>query len=268
MPSVGHDSSTRRSFGPGEYAPIDDACTSAPAPAATAASNTRRVPVTFVRASAASSRDGWISQARWMTASAPSNSGSSGSAATSAATWRVFGGDSSGPPARDRDDLPDALVALQRGDHAGADVAGRAGDDDPHGTGLPAPGWGRNTVDFEIRRHEHGNPHHDHRRHPLRRQVGRARGAARAAQEGVLDGDRDGDELHRQLGQPGRRPRPGDHRVARAGHRGGARAREAVRRPHQGALRRRPRLARTSRPSRPTCSRPSTRPTSSTSSRA
>ena len=41
-----------------------------------------------------------------------------------------------------------------------------------------------------------------------------ARGAHRAAQEGLLDGDRDGDELHRQLDQPGRRARPGDHRVA------------------------------------------------------
>ena len=40
--------------------------------------------------------------------------------------------------------------------------------------------------------------------------------ADRAAQEGVLDGDRDGDELHRQLGQPGRGARSGDHRVAAA----------------------------------------------------
>ena len=41
-----------------------------------------------------------------------------------------------------------------------------------------------------------------------------ARRAHRAAQEGLLDGDRDGDELHRQLDQPRRRARAGDHRVA------------------------------------------------------
>ena len=44
---------------------------------------------------------------------------------------------------------------------------------------------------------------------------------------GVLDGDRDGDELHRELDQPGRRARAGDHRVAPAGHPGGARATRA-----------------------------------------
>ena len=59
----------------------------------------------------------------------------------------------------------------------------------------------------------------------------------------LLDGDRDGDELHRQLGQPRRRPRAGDQGVARAGHPGGARPRAAVRRADQGALRGRPRLA-------------------------
>ena len=74
-----------------------------------------------------------------------------------------------------------------------------------------------------------------------------ARGAHRAAQEGVLDGDRDGDELHRQLDQPRRRARAGDHRVAPAGHPGGARARAAVRGAHQGALRRRAGLARVHR---------------------
>ena len=57
-----------------------------------------------------------------------------------------------------------------------------------------------------------------------------ARGDHRAAQEGLLDGDRDGDELHRELDQPRRRPRPGDHRVAPGGHPGGARPRAAVRR--------------------------------------
>ena len=36
--------------------------------------------------------------------------------------------------------------------------------------------------------------------------------------QGVLDGDGDGDELHRRLGQPRRRPCPGDQRVAGRGH--------------------------------------------------
>ena len=48
-----------------------------------------------------------------------------------------------------------------------------------------------------------------------------------------------------------------------AGHPGGARPRAAVRAAHQGALRRRARLAGLHAPSRPTSSRPSSRPTSS-----
>ena len=91
MPSVGHDSSTRRSFGPGEYTPTDDAWTSAPAPACAAASNTRFEPTTLTRSSSRSSREGWITQARCTTASAPAKCGSSGSEATSARTQRVRG---------------------------------------------------------------------------------------------------------------------------------------------------------------------------------
>ena len=85
---------------------------------------------------------------------------------------------------------------------------------------------------------------HLQRRHHGRRERRAARAGDRAADEGLLDGDRDGDELHRQLGQPRRRPRAGDQGVAGAGHPGGARPRAAVRRADQGALRRRPGLAR------------------------
>src|ERR671915_21024 len=46
MPFVGQLSSTPRSFGPGAYAPIDDAYTSAGTPAAAAARNTRALPST------------------------------------------------------------------------------------------------------------------------------------------------------------------------------------------------------------------------------
>ena len=48
------------------------------------------------------------------------------------------------------------------------------------------------------------------------------------------------------------------------GHPGGARPRAPVRRADQGALRRRARARSTSTPSSPTCSRPTSRPTSST----
>src|ERR671915_238834 len=48
MPSVGQLSSTRRSLGPGEYAPTDEAYTSAGTPAAATARKTRSLPCTFV----------------------------------------------------------------------------------------------------------------------------------------------------------------------------------------------------------------------------
>ncbi|CAA9472871.1 MAG: DNA protection during starvation protein, partial [uncultured Solirubrobacteraceae bacterium] len=80
------------------------------------------------------------------------------------------------------------------------------------------------------------------RGNPVRRERRQARGDHRDARARLLDGDRDGDELHRQLGQPRRHPRPGDHRVPARRHPGGARPRPAVRRPHQGALRHRARL--------------------------
>src|SRR5919201_2884244 len=87
----------------------------------------------------------------------------------------------------------------------------------------------------------------DRTRNPRRREPREARGDCRPAGEGVLDGDRDGDELHRELGQPGRAAGAGDQGVAGGGHPGGARARAAVRAADQGALRRRPRVARVPR---------------------
>ena len=94
-------------------------------------------------------------------------------------------------------------------------------------------------------------------------QTAQARGDRRAAEEGLLDGDRDGDELHRQLGQPRRRPRPGDQGVAGGGHH---RRSSATRSSSPSGSRSSTASCRarwSSRPSRPTCSRPSTRPTSS-----
>src|SRR3954453_1844357 len=96
MPSVGQLSSTRRSFGPGEYAPTDDAWTSAGTPAAATASNTRVDPWTFVSQSLSRSRPGWISHARWTTASAPRKCGTRSSRTTSAAVHSTFGTRSSG----------------------------------------------------------------------------------------------------------------------------------------------------------------------------
>src|SRR5829696_8523966 len=86
----------------------------------------------------------------------------------------------------------------------------------------------------------HGNRHRSNVRagHPEPGCQRRPPAAGRAPNARVLDGDRDGDELHRELDQPGRRARAGDHRVARGGHRGGARTRPPVRAAHQGALRR------------------------------
>ena len=91
MPSVGHDSSTRRSFGPGEYAPTEDAYTSRGTPACATARKTLRLPSTLVARVTDSSRDGWISQARCTTASAPSKWRVRSSRDTSAVTHVVFG---------------------------------------------------------------------------------------------------------------------------------------------------------------------------------
>src|SRR5215213_9699328 len=91
MPVVGQLSSTRRSFGPGAYAPTDDAYTSVPTPAAAVAANTRALPSTFTERTRRWSRAGWISQARWTTASAPWKCGRSGELATSAARHSSLG---------------------------------------------------------------------------------------------------------------------------------------------------------------------------------
>src|SRR4051812_41824053 len=90
MPPVGHDSSTARSFGPTEYAPTDDAYTKAGTPALPAALNTRALPSTFVARVTSSLREGWISQARWTTASAPENRGSRAPRVMSAAAQSVL----------------------------------------------------------------------------------------------------------------------------------------------------------------------------------
>ena len=60
-------------------------------PAAAAASKTRRLPWTLTALEHGASREGWISQARWTTASAPANSSSSGARVMSAATNVVLG---------------------------------------------------------------------------------------------------------------------------------------------------------------------------------
>src|SRR3954451_14368686 len=91
MPFVGHDSSTARSFGPGEYAPTEDAYTSAGTPALTVQEKTCCDPSTLVAYSAASSREGWISHARWTTQSAPRKCGTRSSRVMSDCTHSVFG---------------------------------------------------------------------------------------------------------------------------------------------------------------------------------
>ena len=88
MPSVGHDSSTSLSFGPGEYAPTEEAYTSVGTFASTAARKTRSLPATLTWCVIDSVRPGWISHARWTTASAPRSSGTRSEAAMSAA-WKV-----------------------------------------------------------------------------------------------------------------------------------------------------------------------------------
>ncbi len=82
----------------GEYAPTEDACTSAGTSARATASNTRMLPSTLLRQVVAGSCVGWNAQARWTTASAPANSWtrSNRSEARSTADHSVFGGDQSG----------------------------------------------------------------------------------------------------------------------------------------------------------------------------
>lgn len=98
QPCVGQDSSTARSFGPGEYAPTEEACTSTGTRAAATVSNTRMLPRTLVRQVVAGSCVGWNAQARWTTASAPSKRSArlSSSVARSTADHSVFGGDHPG----------------------------------------------------------------------------------------------------------------------------------------------------------------------------
>src|SRR5436190_10000908 len=63
---------------------------SAGTPALAAESNTRLLPSTFTRHVVASSREGWISQARWTTTSAPSNREARSASTTSARRQLVF----------------------------------------------------------------------------------------------------------------------------------------------------------------------------------
>jgi hypothetical protein len=62
-----------------------------PTPAAAAAANTRALPSTLTERTNAWSRAGWISHARWTTASAPWKCGRSGELATSSERHSVFG---------------------------------------------------------------------------------------------------------------------------------------------------------------------------------
>ena len=96
MPSRGHDSSTGARPRPREYTPTDDACTSTGTPAAATASNTRSLPKTFTEASVSGRCDGWMSQARWITASAPRNAVTRSWRRTSAPSHSTFGRASAG----------------------------------------------------------------------------------------------------------------------------------------------------------------------------
>ena len=71
-------------------------------------------------------------------------------------------------------------------------------------------------------RSANGHAHEHVRGHPQQRAPRAARRDRRDADEGLLDGGRDRNELHGQLGQPRRRPRPGDRPVAAAGRPRGA----------------------------------------------
>ena len=61
-------------------------------PAAATASKTRRLPSTLIRSSVRASREGWIAQARWMTASAPLKIASRSALRMFASSQLVFGG--------------------------------------------------------------------------------------------------------------------------------------------------------------------------------
>src|SRR5215212_8928001 len=91
MPPVGQPSSTRRSFGPGEYVPIEDAYSSEGTPASCTALATRELPSTFTIHCLVKSRDGWMIQASNTTASAPLRWGTRSSSTTSAAAHSTFG---------------------------------------------------------------------------------------------------------------------------------------------------------------------------------
>ena len=86
------------------------------------------------RSVTASSRLGWIAQARWMTASAPARNGSRSSVVTSAPAHSTFGVSTAGHAAGDPEDLLHLGLAPQCFQHAGADVAARSGDDYAHPT--------------------------------------------------------------------------------------------------------------------------------------
>ena len=73
MPPCGQVSSCARSSWAGEYAPTDEATTRWGTPAAATARATWAVPATLTRHSRARSEFGWMSQARWTTASTPAN---------------------------------------------------------------------------------------------------------------------------------------------------------------------------------------------------
>ncbi|CAA9489409.1 MAG: DNA protection during starvation protein, partial [uncultured Rubrobacteraceae bacterium] len=80
------------------------------------------------------------------------------------------------------------------------------------------------------------------RGHTLGRDDAEARGDPGASQDRLLYGVGDGHELRLPVHKPGRGPGAADQGGPCRGHHGGARARAAVRREDQGALRRGPRL--------------------------
>ena len=88
------------------------------------------VPSTLTARSSSRSREGWISQARWTTASAPWKSGARSDETMSADRHSTFGKTSRGSLRRRRRDSIRSSCASDA-QHARADVAGRAEDDDP-----------------------------------------------------------------------------------------------------------------------------------------
>ena len=119
-----------------EDAPTEEAYTSERTPARTTACSkgTRRLPSTFTRRVIASSRPGWISHAKWMTASAPRKIGSRSLSATSAWTKRARPS-ACAPPGAASERVgwaPHRRLGGERAQHRGADVPGRARDDNSH----------------------------------------------------------------------------------------------------------------------------------------